>query len=67
MSGFLSFLALGLMVAVLGVLLAGLVNMMRAGPGNASQRLMRARVLLQGLAIIAIVGALLIARANGGG
>jgi hypothetical protein len=55
------------MVAVLEVLLAGLVNMMRAGPGNASQRLMRARVLLQGLAIIAIVAALLIARANGGG
>ncbi len=66
MNGFLSILALGLMVAVLVVLLAGLVNMMRAGPGNASQRLMRARVLLQGLAIIVIVGALLIARSNGG-
>ncbi|WP_202618034.1 twin transmembrane helix small protein [Aureimonas leprariae] len=66
MSGFLSFLALGLMAAVLAVLLAGLVNMMRNGPGNASQRLMRARVLLQGLAIIVIVGAILIARSKGG-
>ncbi|KAB0677089.1 twin transmembrane helix small protein [Aureimonas leprariae] len=61
-----SFLALGLMAAVLAVLLAGLVNMMRNGPGNASQRLMRARVLLQGLAIIVIVGAILIARSKGG-
>lgn len=66
MSGFLSFLALALMAAVMAVLFAGLVNMMRNGPGNASQRLMRARVLLQGLAIIVIVGALLIARSNGG-
>ncbi|GGE13985.1 hypothetical protein GCM10011390_36430 [Aureimonas endophytica] len=65
MSGFLSFLALALMVAVLAVLLAGLVNMMRSGPGNASQRLMRARVMLQGLAILVIVIALLYARSRG--
>ncbi|WP_152045039.1 twin transmembrane helix small protein [Aureimonas psammosilenae] len=65
MSGFMSFLALALMAAVAAVLLAGLLNMMRNGPGNTSQRLMRARVLLQGLAILAIVIAILIARSNG--
>ena len=40
--------------------------MMRSGPGNASQRLMRMRVVLQGLAIIVIVGAILVARAKSG-
>jgi hypothetical protein len=66
MSGFFSYAALALMAVVLVVLLAGLANMMRGGPGNTSQRLMRARVLFQGLAILAIVGAILIARASGG-
>ncbi len=38
------------------VLLLGLVNMMRGGHANTSQRLMRARVLLQFLAILVIMG-----------
>ncbi|HZB38773.1 MAG TPA: twin transmembrane helix small protein [Beijerinckiaceae bacterium] len=38
------------------VLVLGLVNMMRGGSPNTSQRLMRARVLLQFLAIIVIMG-----------
>ena len=42
--------------AVAVVLLFGLVNMMRGGNSNTSQRLMRARVLLQFLAIIVIMG-----------
>ena len=37
--------------AVALVLLMGLVNMMRGGPANTSQRLMRLRVLLQFVAI----------------
>jgi hypothetical protein len=40
------------------VLLAGLVNMMRGGSANASQNLMRTRVLLQFAAVIVILGVL---------
>jgi hypothetical protein len=46
-------LALG---AVAIVLTMGLVNMMRGGSANKSQRLMRLRVLLQFVAIIVIMG-----------
>ena len=41
--------------AVAIVLLLGLVNMMRGGSPNTSQRLMRLRVLLQFVAIIIIM------------
>ena len=41
--------------AVAVVLLLGLVNMLRGGSANTSQRLMRLRVVLQFLAIILIV------------
>jgi len=41
--------------AVAVVLLLGLVNMMRGGSGNTSQKLMRLRVLLQFIAIIVIM------------
>jgi len=41
--------------AVAVVLLLGLVNMMRGGTGNTSQRLMRLRVLLQFVAIVIIM------------
>jgi hypothetical protein len=41
--------------AVACVLLAGLINMMRGGSGNTSQKLMRLRVLLQFIAIIVIM------------
>ena len=44
--------------AVVLVLLAGLVNMMRGGSSNLSQRLMRWRVGLQFLAIVIIMGVL---------
>ena len=45
-------------LAVAVVLIFGLVNMLRQGEGNRSQMLMRWRVGLQFLAILAIVGAL---------
>jgi hypothetical protein len=41
--------------AVACVLLLGLVNMMRGGSGNTSQKLMRLRVLLQFIAIVIIM------------
>jgi len=41
--------------AVAVVLLLGLINMMRGGSANLSQRLMRLRVLLQFIAIIIIM------------
>ena len=41
--------------AVAVVLLAGLINMMRGGSGNTSQKLMRLRVLLQFVAIVIIM------------
>ncbi|GJD39282.1 MULTISPECIES: twin transmembrane helix small protein [Methylobacterium] len=43
-------------LAVAVVLLLGLVNMMRGGSANTSQRLMRLRVLLQFVAIVFIMG-----------
>lgn len=42
--------------AVVLVLLLGLVNMMRGGSANTSQKLMRARVLLQAVAVVVIMG-----------
>lgn len=41
--------------AVAIVLLLGLINMLRGGSANASQRLMRLRVILQFVAVILIV------------
>lgn len=41
--------------AVAVVLLLGLINMLRGGSANTSQRLMRLRVILQFVAIILIV------------
>ncbi|ACL56669.1 twin transmembrane helix small protein [Methylobacterium nodulans] len=43
-------------IAVAVVLLFGLVNMLRGGSANLSQRLMRLRVLLQFIAIVVIMG-----------
>ncbi|WP_306223852.1 twin transmembrane helix small protein [Bosea beijingensis] len=41
--------------AVAVVLLVGLINMLRGGSANTSQRLMRLRVILQFVAIVLIV------------
>ena len=50
------FLSHGLVPIAIGavavVLLLGLVNMMRGGSGNTSQKLMRLRVLFQFIAIV---------------
>ena len=56
MSEFMSHYAVpAAVVAVAIVLLLGLVNMMRGGSPNRSQKLMRLRVLLQFVAIIVIM------------
>jgi len=56
MSDFMShFLVPAAVVAVAIVLLLGLINMMRGGSPNRSQKLMRLRVLLQFVAIIVIM------------
>jgi hypothetical protein len=53
MTGFLSKLVLPIAVgAVAFVLLLGLINMMRGGSPNRSQKLMQWRVLLQFVAIV---------------
>lgn len=52
--------------AVAIVLVMGLVNMMRGGSPNTSQKLMRWRVGLQFVAIVVIVIAIYV-KANGGG
>ena len=56
MDAFVSSLVPVATVAVAFVLLLGLFNMLRGGSPSTSQRLMRARVLLQFLAIIVIMG-----------
>lgn len=48
-------LALIFVVAVLGM---GLWNMLKGGPGNTSQRLMRLRVVGQAVALVLLMGAL---------
>jgi hypothetical protein len=53
MASFLSMILIPIAVAAVAVvLLLGLVNMMRGGSPNRSQKLMRLRVLLQFVAII---------------
>jgi hypothetical protein len=59
MSNFLVPIAIG---AVAVVLVLGLVNMMRGGSPNTSQKLMRMRVLLQFVAIVIIMAAIWIMR-----
>jgi len=58
MSTFLSAFLLPIaLVSVAFVLLLGLINMMRGGPANRSQKLMRMRVLLQFIAIVIAMAA----------
>ena len=54
-------LALLFVVIVLGM---GLWNMLRAGPGNTSQRLMRLRVIGQAVALVLLLAALMMFGGN---
>jgi hypothetical protein len=53
-------------VAVVAVLGMGLWNMLKGGSGNTSQKLMRARVILQALALILLMAALFFFGGNRG-
>jgi NADH:ubiquinone oxidoreductase subunit 6 (subunit J) len=56
MSNFLAYYAVPIAIgAVACVLVLGLINMMRGGSPNRSQKLMRLRVLLQFIAIVIIM------------
>jgi hypothetical protein len=56
MSGFMSHILVPIAIgAVAIVLLLGLINMMRGGSPQLSQRLMRLRVLMQFIALIVIM------------
>ncbi len=59
-------LAVVVMVGVVFVLLRGLMNLMRGGSSNTSNKLMQARVALQAVAIFFVVMALYFLRKNGG-
>jgi hypothetical protein len=58
MSGLLHALIPIALVAVAVVLVLGLINMMRGGSPDRSQRLMRLRVLLQFIAVVIMMTAL---------
>ncbi|MBX9465424.1 MAG: twin transmembrane helix small protein [Aquamicrobium sp.] len=62
MSTAFNIIAILFMVAVVIVLGRGLVNMMRGGSGNTSNKLMQARVLLQFFALVFIMLALYFSR-----
>ena len=56
MSDFMSHVMVPIAIGVVAiVLLLGLINMMRGGSPNRSQRLMRLRVLMQFIALIVIM------------
>ena len=55
MSTIFMILAAIVMAAVVFVLLRGLINMMKGGSGNTSNKLMQARVLLQFVAIVLVL------------
>ena len=59
-------LAIIVMAAVVVVLIRGLVNMMRGGSGNTSNKLMQARVFLQFIALVLILLAVWFNRQSGG-
>lgn len=48
-------LAIGAVAIILGM---GLYNMFKGGSGNKSQKLMRARVIMQFIAVVLLMGAL---------
>ncbi|RIK87781.1 MAG: twin transmembrane helix small protein [Hyphomicrobiales bacterium] len=62
MSSVFNAVAIVFMIGVVIVLIRGLVNMMRGGSGNTSNKLMQARVVLQFIALVFIVLALWFSR-----
>ncbi len=52
MKSLFTLLVMAAMLATLGVLIAGMIGMARGVSGETSQKLMRYRVLLQGLSLV---------------
>jgi hypothetical protein len=50
------------LLAVLGVLIAGIVNMMRRGDPQKSNKLMQSRVMLQAVALVILALLMLLSR-----
>jgi ABC-type nickel/cobalt efflux system permease component RcnA len=59
---YITYIAVG---AVAVVLVLALINMMRGGPSNTSQKLMRWRVGLQAIAIVLLMAALWLSQHHG--
>jgi hypothetical protein len=55
MTTFVNMIGALFMAAVVFVLIRGLINMLRGGSGNTSNKLMQARVLLQAIALVFIL------------
>jgi hypothetical protein len=64
MSTTFNILAVVAMAAVVVVLLRGLINMMRGGSGNTSNKLMQARVFLQFVALVLVLLAVYFSRGS---
>lgn len=62
MSTLFNIIAILFMVAVVVVLIRGLINMMRGGSGNTSNKLMQARIVLQFFALLFVMLALYLSR-----
>lgn len=62
MSSVFDIIAILFMIAVVIVLIRGLINMIRGGSGNTSNKLMQARVILQFFALVFIMLALYFTR-----
>jgi hypothetical protein len=67
MSTFFNVVAIALMMAVVFILIRGLINMLRGGSGNTSNKLMQARVVLQFVALVFIMLALWYSRSGSPG
>lgn len=62
MTSFATILLILALVGVLGVLLAGVVTMLSGGNSRRSNKLMQARVIMQGLALLLLAILMLLGR-----
>jgi NADH:ubiquinone oxidoreductase subunit 6 (subunit J) len=62
MTSFITVLLVLALIGVLGVLLSGVVTMLRGGNPRRSNKLMQARVIMQGLALLLLAILMLLGR-----
>lgn len=58
METFVNIALIAAVIAVVVILFMGLFNMFKGGSGNKSQQLMRARVIMQAIAVLLLMAAL---------